>query len=125
MKVHEYLWEYVDLQAKTGDMSPEEVQGHMRQYLGGEQLISDTDGAELSEREALSIYGRNYDRLREAYQEGSKPLFAAVCMYQQMSDDEWQKAKEEAEKAAQEAQEGPEGQEHQGEPEAQEGAEEL
>ena len=125
MKVHEYLWGYVDLQAKTGNMSPEEVQGHMRQYLGGEQLISDTDGAELSEREALSIYGRNYDRLREAYQEGSKPLFAAVCMYQQMSDDEWQKAKEEAEKAAQEAQEDPEGQEPQGEPEAQEGAEEL
>ena len=37
---------------------------------------------------------------------GSKPLFAAVCMYQQMSDDEWHKAKEEAEKAVQKAQEG-------------------
>lgn len=27
---------------------------------------------------------------------GNKPLFAAVCMYQQMSDDEWHAAKEEA-----------------------------
>ena len=28
---------------------------------------------------------------------GSKPLFASVCMDQQMSDDEWHKAKAEAE----------------------------
>ena len=33
---------------------------------------------------------------------GSKPLFAAVCMDQQMRDDEWRKAKEEAEKTSQE-----------------------
>ena len=49
--------------------------------------------------------GRNEKRLREAYEMGNKPLFAAVCMYQQMSDDEWHKAKEEAEQAAQEGEE--------------------
>ena len=34
---------------------------------------------------------------------GSKPLFAAVCMYQQMSDDEWHAAKAKAKKEIQEA----------------------
>ena len=56
----------------------------------------------MNEREARSVWGRNEKRLLAAYEMGSKPLFASVCMYQQMSDDEWHKAKEEAEKASQE-----------------------
>ena len=74
--------------------------GHVHQYLNGEEIISDSNGEKLNEREARSILGRNEKRLREAYELGNKPLFAAVCMYQQMSDDEWHKAKEEAEKEA-------------------------
>ena len=60
MKLHDYLWEYIDYQNKNPG-------------------------------------------LREAYEMGSKPLFAAVCMYQQMSDDEWHAAKAKAKKEIQEA----------------------
>lgn len=37
--------------------------------------------------------------LREAFNLGSKKLFELVVTNQQMSDDEWHKAKEEAQKA--------------------------
>ena len=106
MKLHEYLWEYLDHQKHCDCRNDLEAQGHMREFLGEEKLFADSNGEDLNEREARSIFGRNEKRLREAYEMGNKPLFAAVCMYQQMSDDEWHKAKEEAEKAAQEAQEG-------------------
>ena len=43
--------------------------------------------------------------LREAFNLGSKKLFELVVTNQQMSDDEWHKAKEEAEQAAQEGEE--------------------
>ena len=99
MKLHEYLWEYIDFQNKNPGLSDLEAQGHVHQYLNGEEIIADSNGEKLNEREARSILGRNEKRLREAYEMGNKPLFAAVCMYQQMSDDEWHKAKEEAEKA--------------------------
>ena len=99
MKLHEYLWEYIDYQNKNPGLSDLVAQGHVHQYLNGEEIISDSNGEKLNEREARSILGRNEKRLREAYVLGNKPLFATVCMYQQMSDDEWHKAKEEAETA--------------------------
>ncbi len=91
MKLHEYLWEYIDFQNKNPGLSDLEAQGHVHQYLNGEEIIADSNGEKLNER--------------EAYEMGNKPLFAAVCMYQQMSDDEWHKAKEEVEQAAQEGEE--------------------
>ena len=103
MKLHEYLWEYIDYQNKNPGLSDLEAQGHVHQYLNGEEIISDSNGEKLNEREARSILGRNEKRLREAYELGNKPLFAAVCMYQQMSDDEWHAAKAKAKKEIQEA----------------------
>ena len=97
MKVSEYLWKYFELNKAHPEYRNAEVQGELRLQLGAEKIVSDTDGAVMSEREALSIYGRNDAMLREAFSLGSKKLFALVVENQQMSDDEWQKAKEEAE----------------------------
>ena len=91
MKLHEYLWEYIDHQNQHDCKNDLTAQAHMREFLGYEQIIADSNGEKLNER--------------EAYEMGNKPLFAAVCMYQQMSDDEWHKAKEEVEQAAQEGEE--------------------
>ena len=102
MKLHDYLWEYIDYQNKNPGLSDLEAQGHLHEFLGGREITADSNDERLNEREARSILGRNEKRLREAYEMGSKPLFAAVCMDQQMSDDEWRKAKEEAEKTSQE-----------------------
>ncbi len=98
MKLHEYLWEYIDHQNQHDCKNDLTAQAHMREFLGDEQIISDSNGKPMNEREARSVWGRNEKRLLAAYEMGSKPLFASVCMYQQMSDDEWHKAKEEAEK---------------------------
>lgn len=40
MKLHEYLWEYIDYQNKNPGLSDLEAQGHVRQFLGGEQIIA-------------------------------------------------------------------------------------
>ena len=111
MKCSQYLWNYFQMNKDHPEYSNAQVQGELRLLLGDEKIVSDTDGAELSEREALSIYGRNQNMLREAFDLGSRKLFATVVEKQQMSDDEWQKAKLEAwaeAEAAQEAQEEPE-----------------
>lgn len=95
MKLHEYLWEYIDHQNQHDCKNDLTAQAHMREFLGDEQIISDSNGKPMNEREARSVWGRNEKRLLAAYEMGSKPLFASVCMDQQMSDDEWQKLKEE------------------------------
>lgn len=114
MKCSDYLWNYFRMNEDRPEYSNAQVQGELRLLLGEEKIVSDTDGTELSERDALSIYGRNDEMLREAYDLGSKKLFTLVVANQQMSDDEWHKAKEEAwaeaEKEAEEKQEEQEGQ---------------
>lgn len=97
MKASEYLWNYFKMNQEHPEYSNAQVQGELRLKMGDEKIISDTDGAVMSERKALSIYGRNDAMLREAFNLGSKKLFELVVTNQQMSDDEWQKAKEEAE----------------------------
>lgn len=100
MKCSEYLWKRIELDSiLPEDVSPEQVQGELRLMLGNEKIVSDTTGKNMTEREANSIYGRNYDKLNEAYKMGNKALFEMVVTNQQISDDEWEKAKEEAEKA--------------------------
>lgn len=89
MKLHDYLWEYIDYQNKNPGLSDLEAQGHIHEFLGGREITADSNDERLNER--------------EAYEMGSKPLFAAVCMYQQMSDDEWHAAKAKAKKEIQEA----------------------
>ena len=97
MKASEYLWNYFKMNQEHPEYSNAQVQGELRLLLGDEKIVSDTDGAELSERDALSIYGRNDAMLREAFNLNSKKLFILVVESQQMSDDAWRAAKEEAE----------------------------
>lgn len=97
MKCSEYLWKYVELQRLLSGESPERVQGEMRSILGSEKIVSDTDGKEMTEREALSVLGRNEHDLRRAYELGHRGIFTAICEGQQISDDEWEAAKEEQE----------------------------
>lgn len=97
MKCSEYLWKYFELNKAHPEYRNAEVQGELRRQLGGELIVSDTDGAVLSEQDALSICGRNDAMLREAFNLNSKKLFILVVESQQMSDDAWRAAKEEAE----------------------------
>ena len=59
MKCSTYLWNYFTMNKEHPEYSNAQVQGELRLLLGDEKIVSDTDGAELSERDALSIYGRN------------------------------------------------------------------
>lgn len=106
MKCSEYLWKRIQLDTLAPeDWSPERVQGEMRAQMiqtGDTQIINDVTGKPMNEREANSIYGRNYDKLNEAYKMNQKSLFEVIVANQQMSDEEWEKAKEEAEKEAEE-----------------------
>lgn len=100
-----YLWQYFDMFKKIrteefgGDpdayVSSEYAQGRLREQLGDCVIVSDLDKeTEMSEREALSIYGRNWDLLKQSYDAGSKDLFKFCCKVQQISDKEWQEEKE-------------------------------
>ena len=97
MKCSEYLWKYVELQNLLKGESPERVQGEMRTILGNEKIVSDTTGEEMTEREARAVLGRNERDLRRAYESGLKGVFVRICEGQQISDDEWEAAKEEQE----------------------------
>lgn len=96
MKCSEYLWKYVELQRLLKGESPERVQGEMRTILGQEKIVSDTTGQEMTEREARAVLGRNEHDLRRAYEMGRRGIFTRICEGQQISDDEWHKAQEEA-----------------------------
>ena len=96
MKCSEYLWKYVELQRLLKGESPERVQGEMRTILGQEKIVADTTGQEMTEREARAVLGRNEHDLRRAYEMGRKGIFTRICEGQQISDDEWHKAQEEA-----------------------------
>jgi len=96
MKCSKYLWRLVELQRLLKGESPERVQGELRSMLGREKIVSDTDGSYMTERAALSVLGRNEAELRRAYELGRKSMFEGICMGQQISDDEWDAAQEEA-----------------------------
>lgn len=106
MKCSDYLWKYIDLQArmgKTGGWSPERTQGELRLAMeanGEHEIVSDTTGAAMTEREARSVLGRNERELWEAYREGKKSLFDGIVCQQLGSDDAYH---------AEKAQEGTEG----------------
>ena len=103
MKCSEYLWKYIDLQArmgKTGGWSPERTQGELRLAMeanGEHEIVSDTTGEVMTEREARSVLGRNEKALWDAYRDGSRARFALIVTDQQGKDDAYH-----AEKAEQE-----------------------
>lgn len=98
MKCSEYLWKRYDLMKLNPDWSPERADGEMLLMLDGEDILSDTDGEKMNQREVNSVLGRNQEHLVDAYHNGQKALFELICTKQQMSDDEYEAAKAEAEK---------------------------
>ena len=98
MKCSEYLWKYIDLQArmgKTEGWSPERTQGELRLAMGNEPIVSDTTGEAMTEREARSVLGRNEKELWGAYRENKKSLFEGIVCQQLGSDDAYHAAKAE------------------------------
>ncbi len=94
MKCSEYLWKYVALRAGQGaaeGWSPERVQGELREQCkaAGDAVIhSDATGEEMTEREALSVLGRNEAQLRLAYERGQRDQFDALVEAQLVDDGE-------------------------------------
>lgn len=101
MKCSDYLWKYIDLQArmgKTEGWSPERTQGELRLAMeanGEHEIVSDTTGEKMNEREARSVLGRNEKELREAYKENKQSLFEGIVCQQLASDDAYHAAKAE------------------------------
>ena len=93
MKCSEYLWKYIDLQARMGQTegwSPERTQGELRLAMeanGDTRIVSDTTGEAMTEREARSVLGRNEKALWDAYRDGSRARFALIVTGQQVRDD--------------------------------------
>lgn len=99
MKCSDYLWKYIDLQARMGQTegwSPERIQGEVRLAMeanGDHEIVSDTTGEKMTEREARSVLGRNEKELREAYKENKQSLFEGIVCQQLGSDDAFHAAK--------------------------------
>ena len=101
MKCSDYLWKFIDLQARMGQTegwSPERTQGELRLAMeanGEHEIVSDTTGEAMSEREARSVLGRNEEDLRTLYLEGNRAKFDALVLEQLGSDDAYHAAKAE------------------------------
>ena len=106
MKCSDYLWKFIDLQARMGQTegwSPERTQGELRLAMeanGEHEIVSDTTGEKMTEREARSILGRNEKELWDAARGGKKALVEGRGVQQLGSDDAYHAGK---------AQEGTEG----------------
>ena len=100
MKCSEYLWLYLDIHTKNCDTpgwSPEQAQGETRLAMeanGDREIVSDTTGEKMTEREARSVLGRNEADLNVLYHEGDRDKFEAMVRAQLGSDDEHHAAME-------------------------------
>lgn len=97
MKCSEYLWKYIDLQNRLAGQSPERIQGEVRLAMeanGDHEIVSDTTGEAMTEREARSVLGRNEKALWDAYRDGSRARFELIVTGQQASDDAYHATKE-------------------------------
>ena len=100
MKCSEYLWARCKILEMLPGKSDLEIDGEMTLMLSknGDFIENDATGEKMKDWEANSICGRNSKKLLEAYHLGRKSLFELIATNQQISDEEWEKAKEEAEK---------------------------
>lgn len=100
MKCSEYLWTRCKMLEMLPDFSPERIDGEMTAMLArnADFIENDATGEKMKDWEANGIFGRNSEKLLEAYKLGRKSLFELVAINQQISDEEWEKAMEEATK---------------------------
>ena len=100
MKCSEYLWARCKMVEMFPDFPPERIDGEMTAMLArnGDFIENDATGEKMKDWEANGIFGRNSENLLEAYKLGRKSLFELVAINQQISDEKWEKAMEEAEK---------------------------
>ena len=73
MKLHIYLWKYCEMLDDAQGKSPEQIQGELRQFLGDEEITSNSTDETFSEREAKSIFGRNEDKLWQEHDATEQP----------------------------------------------------
>ena len=90
MKCSEYLWKRLELNSTLPDLSPEQLQGVLGLITGNEKIVSDTTGKIITEREANSIYGRQYAKLNAAFKDNDKEYFINICTEQINEDDEYE-----------------------------------
>ena len=99
MKCSNYLWMYKKVHANAfanGEhWSPERAQGETRLIIGDENITNDVNGKEMTEREALSIYGRNSDELNKAFKNNNRNTFDDV-VFEALKNDIGNDNKEEA-----------------------------
>lgn len=109
MKCSEYLWARCKMLEMLPGKSDLEIDGEMTLMLhkNGDIIENDATGEKMTDVEANRIFGRNSKKLLEAYHLGRKSLFELIVAHQQISDEEWEKAKEEAEKEPVETEETP------------------
>lgn len=100
MKCSEYLWARCKMLEMLPGKSDLEIDGEMTLMLhkNGDIIENDATGEKMTDVEANRIFGRNSKKLLEAYHLGRKSLFELIATNQQISDEEWKKAKEEAKK---------------------------
>lgn len=107
MKCSEFIRKYMEMGRENPDMSPEERQGRTALLLApGEEIVSDTTGEKMTQREVMSVYGRNSRELGKAMDAGDYASFVTIIFGQQAKDDQYHAEKEAAEKAEAEAAEG-------------------
>lgn len=88
MKCSEYLWKRLELDSNLPEnVSPEQLQGLLRLIIGNDDIVSDVTGEVMSEREANSIYGRQYVVLNAYFDVNDKESFINTCV-SQMTEDE-------------------------------------
>ena len=97
MKCSEYLWARCKMLEMLPGKSDLEIDGEMTLMLhkNGDIIENDATGEKMTDVEANRIFGRNSKKLLEAYHLGRKSLFELIATNQQISDEEWKKAKKE------------------------------
>lgn len=94
MKCSEYLWKRLEMDKEMPeDVQPWEVQAKVRSMLGKDDIVSDTTGKVMLERDANSVLGRSQKALLARFNAGDREGFDARVIDQLKADDEYEAKK--------------------------------